>query len=71
MRFAVPESQDSSEVQLRLYNIMKRQVQSIGVSAKAGRHEKSVDVGGLSSGMYVLRLEAGGTAKTQKVVVVK
>jgi hypothetical protein len=37
----------------------------------AGRHETALDVSGLPSGMYLLRLEAGGEAVTRKLTVVR
>jgi len=70
VRYAVPESAEGG-VTLRLYDIMGRQVRTVETSAEAGRHEQAIDVGGLSSGVYVLRLQAGGTAKTRKLTVVR
>jgi hypothetical protein len=37
----------------------------------AGRHDTTLDVSGLPSGMYLLRLQAGGQAVTRKLTVVR
>lgn len=71
VRFAVPEG-TGGEARLALYDVMGRKVRSMRVSAKAGRHKKSIDVSGLASGMYILRLSVKDAApKTQKVTVVR
>ena len=38
---------------------------------QVGRTEMRVGLSGLPSGIYVLRLQAGGTTKTQKMTVVR
>ena len=70
VRYGVPESVEG-EVRLRLYDVLGREVRAVGVRAEAGRHEQTLDVRGLSSGMYVLRLTADGQAKTRKLMVVR
>ncbi len=70
VRYGVPEPVEG-KVRLRLYDVMGRQVQSVATRAEAGRHEQTLDVGDLSSGVYVLRLTAGGQAKTRKLTVVR
>ena len=70
MRYGVPESVEG-EVRLRLYDVLGREVRSVEARAEAGRHEARLDVGGLTSGMYVLRLQAGGQATTRKLTVVR
>ena len=37
----------------------------------AGRHEATLDSGSLAAGVYVVRLEAGGTVVTRSAVVVR
>ena len=67
VRYAVPESQSGAT--LRLYDILGRQVRSKEVGT--GRHEQHLDISGLGSGVYFLRLRAGGETKTQKLTVVQ
>lgn len=70
VRYAVPEDMDA-KVTLRLYDMVARQVRSMRAHAEAGRHEHPLDVSGLASGVYVLRLVAGGTSKTRKLTIVR
>ncbi|PSQ79246.1 MAG: hypothetical protein BRD41_07640, partial [Bacteroidetes bacterium QS_1_63_11] len=68
VRFAVPETR---EVTLQLYDLMGRQVRTLSQGPKKGRTEMQVGLSGLPSGIYFLRLRAGGTTKTQKMTVVR
>jgi hypothetical protein len=70
IRYAVPEG-TSGPITLRLYDVMGRQVRTVDARAEAGRHEQTLDVSGLASGVYVLRLTAGGAAKTRKLTIVR
>jgi hypothetical protein len=38
---------------------------------QAGRQERTLDVSGLSSGVYVLRLRSDGQVRTRKLTVVR
>jgi hypothetical protein len=71
VRFAVPDDAAASGVTMRLYDVMGRQVRTVETSAEAGRHEQTLNVSGLASGVYVLRLRAGGQATTRKLTVVR
>ena len=68
VRFALPEA--GTEARLELYDMMGRRVRTFETGATGGRHERRVSVDGLSSGVYMLRLEAGGAVRSQKVTVV-
>jgi len=68
IRYAVPERQD---VSLVLFDVMGRRVRTLTQSSQTGRHERRLDVSGLSSGLYLLRLRAGSSVQTQRVTVVK
>ena len=57
VRFAVPEQQD---VSLRLYDVPGRQVRTVQQGDVQGRQELRVDVSGLPSGTYFLRLTTDG-----------
>jgi len=67
-RFSIPERQ---EVQLRLYDALGREVRAIVNAEREGRHEETIDVSGLSSGTYFLRLQAEDTGKSRQVTVVR
>jgi lysyl endopeptidase len=67
--FALPRAQPISLV---LYDVMGRTVRTIAEGeGAAGRHEHTVDLNGLSSGLYVLRLRAGETVRARKLTVVR
>lgn len=68
VRFAVPEQQ---EVTLRLYDVLGRTVQTLTGSAVNGRQEMQVDLSGVPSGTYFLRLQAGGQIEVQQMTVVR
>jgi hypothetical protein len=46
-------------------------VQSVQASGEPGRHAQPLDVSGLSSGVYFLRLWADGQSVTRKLTVVQ
>jgi hypothetical protein len=71
VRFAIPEGTAGETVRMRLYDVLGRRVRTVRAEAEPGRHEQRIDVSGLASGVYVLRLTAAGTAKTRKLTVVR
>ncbi|MEF8797526.1 MAG: T9SS type A sorting domain-containing protein, partial [Salinivenus sp.] len=72
VRFAVPDDAGAEgDVRLRLYDVLGRQVQAVRTGAEGGRHETQLSVSDLASGVYVLRLQAGGNAQTRRLTVVK
>jgi hypothetical protein len=68
VRYAVPERQ---EVTVRLYDVLGRQVRTLVHGEQTGRHKRRVDLSNLASGVYFLRLRAGGQVRTQKLMVVQ
>lgn len=68
VRFAVPKRK---EVTLRVYDVLGREVRTIASEPAGGRQERQVDLSGLASGTYFLRLSAGGQTKTRKLRVVR
>jgi len=68
VRFAVPEQQD---VSLKLYDVLGRQVRTVQQGNVQGRQELQVDLSGLPSDTYFLRLQAGGKAETRRLTVVR
>jgi len=62
----VPERQ---KVTIRLYDVLGRKVRTVVKGEKKGRHEKQLNVSGLASGMYFLRLEAVDGTQTQRLSI--
>jgi hypothetical protein len=58
---------------LRAFDLLGREVRRLfdGEVEAGRRYEVGFDGGGLSSGVYVIRLESGGRSATQKVMLVK
>jgi hypothetical protein len=68
VQFAVPERQ---RVTLRLYDALGRRVQTLVDGARTGRQQVRLHTTDLSSGVYFLRLRAGGSVQMQRVTVVQ
>ncbi len=68
--FAVKEQIDT---RVALYNILGQEVAILYEGTPGAEEQQTVqlDASGLSSGIYMLRLEAGGKAKTRRVTVVQ
>jgi len=71
-RLAVPETVATESIRFRLYDILGRQVRSFDDKVRTGqRLEVSLDLSGLASGTYLLRLIADGNGQTQRITVVR
>ncbi len=58
------------QIELRLFNLLGQQVQLLQSGpAAAGRHQIVLDGGGLSSGVYLLRLEQAGQVDSRKLLL--
>jgi hypothetical protein len=69
IQFSLPQA---SEVQLKVYDILGREVQTlIDGRRSAGRYTTSFNAGELTSGMYIYRLKAGSTTITRKMTLIK
>lgn len=68
LRYAVPAGQEAT---IHLYDVLGQQVRTVAAEATGGRTTTQLDVSGLASGVYLLRLTAGGTTKTQRLTVVR
>ena len=68
VRYAVPTPTD---VTLRIYDLLGREVETVAVGVQRGRRQVQVDVSDLSSGTYFLRLTAGGQTVSRKFSVVR
>jgi predicted outer membrane repeat protein len=69
IRFALPEGTDAAT--LRLYDTLGRRVRTVDLESKPGRHEATLDVAGLSSGVYFLRIRTAASVRTQRLTVVR
>ena len=66
------EMRDASFVNLTIYDITGREVQSlVNGHLSLGEHTVTFNSKGLSSGLYFVRLEAGGLKDVKKMVLVK
>jgi hypothetical protein len=65
--YALPDRQ---EVTLRLYDVLGRRVRTIVNGVAEGRHEHTLRLNDLSSGVYVLRLQANGQSRSRKLTIV-
>ncbi len=69
LRYGLPEA---SSVRLAVYDLLGREVAVLADGEQAaGYHEAALDAGRLPSGLYLVRLEAGGRALTQRMTVVR
>lgn len=68
VRFAVPERQ---EVSLQLYDTLGRVVRILEQGSVEGRRKMQMDLSGLSTGTYFLRLRADGRTETRQVTLVR
>ncbi|HLA64005.1 MAG TPA: T9SS type A sorting domain-containing protein [Rhodothermales bacterium] len=69
LAYALPEAAD---VALALYDALGRRVWHHDAPARpAGRHAVTLDAGALAAGVYVLRLDAAGESRTQRLVVAR
>jgi hypothetical protein len=66
--YALPEEQ---KVSIRLYDVLGRQVRTVVSDTQEGRHQRTLDVGSLPSGVYFLRLRAGDETRTQKLTIAR
>ncbi len=69
VRFDLPSL---GRVRLVVYDVLGREVAVlVDGDVKAGRHEAVLEGHGLPSGVYLVRLDAGGTAQTQRITLVR
>jgi predicted outer membrane repeat protein len=68
VRFAVPNRQN---VRINLYDLLGRRVQTVVDTDAEGRTEQTIDVGGLASGTYFLRMQTESHTETQRITVVR
>lgn len=67
--YSIPRS---GAVSLAVYDYLGREVRSWSIATQeAGRKQIRLDLGGLSSGVYILRLGTEGKASVSTVVVMR
>jgi hypothetical protein len=67
VEYSLPQSE---HVTLEIYDLLGRVVATpVDGTRRAGRHTARMDVGQLSSGIYIVRLQAGSFSGTQKMMV--
>jgi hypothetical protein len=60
------------QIELSVYNLLGQQVRTLAFGLQeAGEHSVPFTAGEMASGVYFVRLEAGGRAETQKVVLIR
>ncbi|MBI5060332.1 S8 family serine peptidase [candidate division KSB1 bacterium] len=67
------ELSTASRVELSIYNLLGQEVARLtdGGVLSAGAHAITWDAAGVTSGIYLLQMKAGGTVETRKVVLLK
>ncbi len=68
VRFAVPDRQN---VRIHLYDLLGRRIRTVVDHNVEGRTEQTLDVSGLASGTYFLRMQTPGHTATQRITVVR
>jgi hypothetical protein len=69
IRFSLP---DARQVHLRVFDMLGRHITTLAEGVlQAGQHEVEFDADNLSSGLYLYRLDAGGTSQTRTMMLVK
>ena len=69
IRFGIPESAD---VSLEVYTVLGQKIMTlVNENRSAGWHTVNFNGTGLSSGVYLYRIQAGGMVQTRKLMLVK
>jgi hypothetical protein len=73
IRFTVPASVGTRHVvSLRVYDLLGREVRTlVNEKLQAGSHEVTFNAGGLASGTYSCRLQAGDLVQTKKLLLLR
>jgi hypothetical protein len=66
------ELSESGPARIEIYNLLGQRVRTVlDRRQPGGRYEETLDLSGLASGTYVVRLTAGGTVQTERLTVVR
>jgi hypothetical protein len=68
VRYALPARGD---VEIRVYDVLGRQVRVTTKNQQGGRHSESLNVSNLPSGTYFLQLQAGSEIETRRLTVLQ
>jgi hypothetical protein len=76
IRFSIPVGVQHAEpiqrVQLKVYNLLGQEIATlVDEELSAGEHHVTFDASGLTSGVYLYQLRAGGLVQTRKLTVMK
>ncbi len=71
INFQIP-AERAGWVTLKVYDVLGREVRTIlNGEFSAGHHEVRFDASGLASGIYMYRLQAGGSVETKRMMLMK
>jgi hypothetical protein len=66
------ELSESGPARIEIYNLLGQRVRTVlDRRQPGGRYEETLDLSGLASGMYLMRLTTGGTVQTERLTVVR
>jgi hypothetical protein len=66
------ELSESSPARIEIYNLLGQHVRTVlDRRQRGGRYEETLDLSGLASGTYLVRLTTGGTVQTERLTVVR
>jgi hypothetical protein len=66
------ELSESGPAQIEIYNLLGQRVRTVlDRRQPGGRYEETLDLSGLASGTYLVRLTTGGTVQTERLTVVR
>jgi hypothetical protein len=66
------ELSESGPARIEIYNLLGQRVRTVlDRRQPGGRYEETLDLSGLASGMYLMRLTTGGTVQTERLTVIR
>ena len=68
VRYAVLDNETAT---IRLYDVLGRQLRTVVSNSVEGRQKTTLDLSGVPSGLYLVRLHVGDATKTERLTVVK
>lgn len=71
VRYTVPDRKQTSLLEMAVYDVLGRRLQTLIPDPVPGAHVQTVDVTGLPVGVYFLRMATGSTVHTQRFTVVR
>jgi len=72
IRYSIPETQHAASVQLKVYDILGREITTlVNKEQKAGNYEVKFDGSRYASGIYIYRLTADNFVSIKKMMMVK